>query len=302
MRKIITILSFLIIFVVFVGFTSFAQVDSFYYQNDNQLFEELWDENGTLNWTRHKNAAKNYLINKKIVDEAQFDFEKLSFDLEHVVCRVHGWTAQQVADYIKGGCSPSFLENNFSFVHMEYFVPFHYEGIDTTNYLACYYSVDKNCYFSHSDDGTIIRHPESNLMIFSADKLMKCFEEQGLVGYKPKQCILYNDMVFIICQVNGEFRLVYMPTLTEYEAVYGADPNKHDGLVDDPVFTVERFESVFSSYEQQNPISTDNPGTAIGQTGADDVDLTWLWIIGGAVVLIGGLVTVLLTVKKRQAK
>ena len=114
-------------------------------------------------------------------------------------------------------------------------------------------------------------------------------------------------MVFNICQVNGEFRLVYMPTLTEYETVYGADPNKHNGLVDDPIFTIERFENVFNTYEQQNPSNIDNLATTAGQdqqtstSTADEEfappDLTLLWIVGGAVLLIGGVLTVILVIK-----
>lgn len=305
MRRIISLICLLMILSCALTLTTFAQTDDFYYNwGDNPLFDELWDENNTKNQNILNIHAKEYLIAKQFVEEDKYDPAKLSFDLEHTVCQINGWSAQQVVEYINGNCDPLFIKNNFSYSYIAYFVPFNYEGVETTNYLSCWYSPDNNRYFS-SYDSTKIRMPDINLMIYSSEKLVKYFEENNLSGYQPKQCIYYKDMIFIICQIEGEYRLVYIPTKTTYEIVYGNDPNKKFDFTNEPVFTTERFKTVFSAYEQQLSNASNMVGTAGVQfknTAQEEPlppDFTFLWIIGGMVLLVGGIVTIVLVKKKK---
>ncbi len=370
MRKIISLICFLMILSCALTLTTFAQTDDFYYNwGANPLFDELWNENNKLELKRHNNRAKDQLIAQRYVTEEQFDPTKLTFDLEHTVCQLLALDTQQVIDYIKSDCDPQFVKNNLEYYQKAYFVPFYYEGIETTHYLSCWYNKMNDVYFS-SYESLRIQEPDINLMIYSPEKLENYFEKNKFVGYQPKQYILLHDATFIICKAGDEYRLVYIPTMTPSEII--GDKNayyeKKFDFTDDPVFTTERLIDVFGDYEKQlskidtrpekesannsaSPVSppteqnaatapdeiTDNIDFALpdaqsatdstistgGQnalsieeeplSATDEINYTgvvrvdevqpqypWLyWIIGGAVIVIGGLVTVILVKKKK---
>lgn len=299
-----TIISFGILIILLCSLVSASatteQVDLFHFDSSNpEIVAMLSGADSTIKLFAKWYLEKHYLPEGEAVDES-----KITYDLTKTH-RTYKWNDEDISAFLKAEDKEAFLKA----LEAEYYsFPVYYDGVLLEDYTASlWYSKEEGRFFTDSFDQPSSRKTWSNYYI-RKDRVEIALKELGIDGYEVLQTArTFDGLFFVFVQKGGQYFAVY--TNRSGHASYGYTEfieRVEPELVKKRILNADEVNQLISRYDDFIKSLPEHDGTATaGQTSSTaeveplPPDFTLLWIIGGMVLLVGGIVTIVLVKKKK---
>ncbi|MBQ6946926.1 MAG: hypothetical protein IJN42_02670 [Clostridia bacterium] len=294
-KKHLLILWIVLLFTCF-SFHAFAKVGpAFYYNGNDEKLKEYLQPDGRI----EERFKSWYIRNNKISDEETFDIGQVSLDRTKAVWITENWTKEKFAEFFDTKDKVFYLQQNAHTTITHYaYIPLYYQG-KYQNYASAYYYNDiAKMYFDFNNP---IEEYTSDLII--EERLLQKLKEFGLSDWIPQHIAVVEGFTFVLCEKGNELIAVYMPS--RYTIRYCEE--FHERFTKQRTFTKAQLLSALGDYQTDlnKRLKNQKPGPYGGGPVYDEEPAprnnTLWWMIGGAVVLAGILITVALILAKKKA-
>ncbi len=196
-----------------------------------------------------------------------------------------------------------------------YSVPCYYKGtlMPFESRVAC--DAEGYKYLEESYFNSTLEEINETMVNVNQKLLTEKLEKEGYFGYTPYLATNVSDLVTILVEKDGELLVYCIGSQLTFERNPGVQERVAGKILEIPEFlkVCEEIEAKTAAlYEEAKANGTlENDMSDSSVTTSNDIENTenhinfagfdsvLFWVIGGAVVLIGGLVTVILVKKKR---
>ena len=283
-----------------------AETDLFYYDHSiAELDAAIKEENTQAEIYRF---AK-YWIEKNGFSKGEADINQISFNYDEILPYYFYWTKENLKEFDESPNKKEMLQqyakDNPS--RVVYDVPCYYQNERIPFYARFIYdkTEGKYKYYQDSFPQTTLEEMTVTMVNENKEMLTKKLEQEEYLGYTPQVAINVGNIVFILLEKDGQYTSYCIGSEQTFERNPQLNEVLSQKLTDLPELykiCAELDAKQAAEYEKQKAagiLENDKENTTPSAEANGSADLTLLWIVGGAALLIGGVLTVILVKKRR---
>ena len=297
MKRLISILIIIVICFMIFSMSAAAEEADLYHLNaaDKQLVETISKYDYSIRLFIKRYLEKHYLSEGESVDES-----KISYDLTKLHT-TYKWKPEDVTGFLRTKDKETYLKtleaNYYSF-------PAYYDGKLLEDYtVSVKYYEDHEAYRVNSFDTPSSRHLWSNYFI-RIDRTEKSLEELDITGHNILQTAQCFGTVFVLTEKNGNHYAIYAQQVNSWSSpeLHTYLNEKETELVTKRVLNADEVEELHKAYLEYKASTATEPNNEDGGTNLSKNNW-WIWFAaGGAVLLVGAVLTVVLISRQRKAR